>query len=113
MARWFLNTRWPFLTGLDKDPAPWPDDGGAKRVELYDRLATPPRLVRVVGWVNCLSHRKHRWLSPDVRRVRTCDDCKRVFDQRASARHSTEYPQGPSRRQPFRVNGASGLPDSQ
>jgi hypothetical protein len=68
-------------TGFDKDPMPWRDDGGALRVSIYDHNVDPPRLIRRVGWVNCLSpqsaRRPHRFLSPDVVKVRTCDQCKR------------------------------------
>lgn len=66
--------------GMDKDPEPWRDDGGARRVPIHDHVLKPPRLVRIVGWVNCLSpytrNRKHRFLSPDIKRVRTCPSCK-------------------------------------
>lgn len=65
---------------FDQDPVPWPDDGGAMRVPIYDRNSNPPRLVRKVGWVNCLGryavNRPHRLFSPDVVRVRVCVACK-------------------------------------
>ncbi len=85
MPEWQRTYRLNFSTDHDPDPPAWPDDCGAKRIPIFDHNFQPPRLVRVVGWVNCLSHRKHRWLSPDVRRVRTCDDCKRA-DAEAEAR---------------------------
>jgi hypothetical protein len=67
--------------GFDPEPVSWPDDGGAKRLPLYDRNVSPPRLMRKVGWVNCLgryaSLTPHRIFSPDVIKVRMCDRCKR------------------------------------
>lgn len=67
--------------GFDPEPEEWPDDGGAKRLPVYDRNVNPPRLVRKVGWVDCLgrfaSQTPHRFLSPDAVKVRLCDRCKR------------------------------------
>jgi hypothetical protein len=69
---------------LDKDPDRWDDDSGAKRVAIYDHNHNPPRLVRKVGWVNCLSpysvERRHRFFSGDVQRVRMCPYCKTRVD---------------------------------
>ena len=69
------------VSGIDAEPAMWSDDGGSKRVAIYDRNVYPPSLVRRVGWVNCLgrfsSGRPHRVFSPDVFKVRMCVRCKR------------------------------------
>jgi hypothetical protein len=69
------------VVGVDPEPASWPDDGGAKRAPIYDRNGRQPRLVRKVGWVNCLGRfsreTPHRIFSPDVVRVRMCDRCKK------------------------------------
>jgi hypothetical protein len=71
--------------GYDRDPRPWDDDGGATRVPIYDHAFGQRRLVRRVGWVRCLSQfhsdpasrvEPHRFLSPDVAKVRVCPDCK-------------------------------------
>jgi hypothetical protein len=67
--------------GFDPEPGTWADDGGAKRVAVYDRNVHPPRLIRKVGWVKCLGRfsvqSPHRIFSPDVAKVRMCDRCKR------------------------------------
>jgi hypothetical protein len=71
--------RKPGLTeeGHDPEPPPWDDDSGAQRVRIYDHNFSPPRLVRKVGWVNCLGYgERHRFLSPDVAKVRLCAKCK-------------------------------------
>jgi hypothetical protein len=64
--------------GFDPDPIQWADDGGMKRVPIYDRCQA--RLVRKVGWVNCLGQfstdKPHRFFSTDVVKVRICDPCK-------------------------------------
>lgn len=63
-----------------RDPQPWPDDGGEKRVEVRDpNWLMPngePRLVRLVGWRACFTNRRHRFWSPDIARVRCCPVCK-------------------------------------
>lgn len=75
--------------GFTPDPVTWPDDGGAKRVAIYNHTFGQPRLVRRVGWVNCLSqyslNRPHRFFSPDVQKVRMCATCRYVAD---NAHHS-------------------------
>lgn len=58
------------------EPKWWLDDGGACRVPIYDHTFSPPRLVRRVGWVNCLGPNKDRFFSPDVAKVRVCAECK-------------------------------------
>lgn len=74
--------------GHDIDPMPWADDGSARREPVYNHSFLTPRLVRRVGWVNCLSPygndidpvataRPHRFFSSDVAKVRVCRECKR------------------------------------
>jgi hypothetical protein len=69
------------MDGFDCEPVSWPDDGGAKRVPIYDRNGRQPRLVRKIGWVNCLGRfsrdTPHRIFSPDVVKVRMCTRCKK------------------------------------
>jgi hypothetical protein len=63
--------------GFTPDPILWPDDSGAKRVAIYDHNFNPPRLVRRVGWTNCLGRGpRHRIFSADVARERMCSTCK-------------------------------------
>ena len=63
--------------GHDIDPQRWDDDGGAKRVAIYDHNFYPKRLARKVGWVNCLGYGpRHRFFSPDVTKARFCTKCK-------------------------------------
>lgn len=63
--------------GFTHDPTYWPDDGGSKRVAIYDHNQRPPRLVRRVGWTNCLGREPvHRIFSSDVARERICTSCK-------------------------------------
>jgi len=73
-------------TTFSPEPPWWPDDGGAKRVPIYDHNGLTPRLVRKVGWVNCLGRislrQPHRWLSPDVAKVRCCPRCASSNDSR-------------------------------
>lgn len=65
------------VAGFDKDPLPWPDDGGVKRVPIYDHNDPEPRLARRVGWVNCLGRvRTHRFFSYDVVNERVCERCR-------------------------------------
>ena len=75
------------LDGFTPEPGYWPDDGGKRRVPIYDHMhlaGEPPRLVRRVGWVSCLSpysrHFPHRFFSPDVVKVRMCSGCKNRVD---------------------------------
>jgi hypothetical protein len=71
-----------FSARIDCDPEAWPDDGGVKRVPIYNHHYNPPILIRKVGWVNCLGRfsvsAPHRILSPDVTKVRMCDRCKKA-----------------------------------
>lgn len=63
--------------GFTPDPKRWPDDGGAKRVAIYDHNFGQKRLVRRVGWTNCLGDLPlHRIFSYDVVRERICTSCK-------------------------------------
>jgi hypothetical protein len=59
----------------------WPDDGGAKRVTTRNPVSG---LNSKVGWTRCLSHTSlenaHRFLSPDVTRIRICSKCKTGID---------------------------------
>lgn len=65
------------IENFTPDPDRWPDDGGAKRVGIYDHICNPPRLVRRVGWTNCLGESPtHRIFSFDVARERICTTCK-------------------------------------
>lgn len=66
------------VEGFTPDPERWSDDGGAKRVAIYDHNYNPPRLVRRVGWTNCLgdADKPHRILSYDVAKERICTSCK-------------------------------------
>jgi hypothetical protein len=63
--------------GFTPDPIIWSDDGGAKRVPIYDHNFGQSRLVRRVGWTNCLGRgARHRIFSYDVTRERICSSCK-------------------------------------
>jgi hypothetical protein len=63
--------------GFTPDPIIWPDDGGAKRVAIYDHNFGQKRFVRRVGWTNCLGREpRHRIFSYDVTRERMCSSCK-------------------------------------
>jgi hypothetical protein len=63
--------------GFTPDPPMWSDDGGAKRVGIYNHTFGQARLVRRVGWTTCLgSLPTHRIFSYDVARERICTACK-------------------------------------
>ncbi len=56
------------------EPERWPYDGGARRAPVMDPNFDPPRLVRRVGWLRCMTcGRPH--FSEDVARVRLCCAC--------------------------------------
>lgn len=56
------------------EPERWPYDGGARRAPVMDPNFDPPRLVRRVGWLRCMTcGRPH--FSEDVARVRLCCTC--------------------------------------
>lgn len=68
---------WHAAVGMDIDePDKWPDDGGVRREAVLDHNWRPPRVVRRMGWLTCISCRHRRFLSPDVTRVRICEFCK-------------------------------------
>lgn len=54
----------------------WPDDGGAKRVDVVNPVSG--RTAKA-GWVKCLGHlsvfEPHRFFTQDVVRVRVCGRC--------------------------------------
>lgn len=54
------------------EPERWPYDGGARRETVLDTDCHPPRVVRTVGWTNCLSCRSP-FFSEDVLALRLCD----------------------------------------
>jgi hypothetical protein len=56
-------------------PLPWPYDGGTRREAVLDIDRNPPRIVRHVGWPDCMCCRKPFW-SDDTRHVRICEPCK-------------------------------------
>jgi hypothetical protein len=64
------------------EPQPWPDDGGARREPVI--CVETKRVVRRVGWQRCLSpisaRAPHTFFSFDIRKVRTCDACKRSVE---------------------------------
>lgn len=65
------------IQGFTPDPQLWPDDGGKLRVPIYDYNFGQWRLVRRVGWTNCLGREpRHRIFSSDVARERICTACK-------------------------------------
>jgi len=56
------------------DPARWPNDGGARRAPVMDPNYDPPKVVRQVGWLRCMSCGRHHF-SEDVARARMCVEC--------------------------------------
>lgn len=59
------------------EPKPWSfEEGPTRRVAVYDHNWSPPRLVRRVGWVTCISCRRQRFFSCDVVKHRMCDGCR-------------------------------------
>lgn len=57
------------------EPLPWPYDSGTRREAVLDIDHNPPRIVRQVGWRDCMCCRKPFW-SDDTRHVRICEPCK-------------------------------------
>lgn len=53
-------------------PKRWENDGCVRREAVLDADATPPRVVRKVGWQRCLKCRRPFFLE-DVLRLRLCD----------------------------------------
>jgi len=62
------------------EPKRWSYDGGARREAVLDTDCNPPRVVRKVGWRNCLRCRKP-FFSEDVVRLRLCDTAYGCRDQ--------------------------------
>jgi hypothetical protein len=62
------------------EPSQWPDDGEMRRADVVDPNFDPPRLIRRVGWRQCMRCRKSHF-SPDVQRLRLCGACKGHADQ--------------------------------
>jgi len=63
------------------EPEPWPYDGGKRRESvLVDLEYFPPRVVRKVGWRNCMCCGKPFW-SEDTTRLRLCDGDTGCRDQ--------------------------------
>lgn len=56
------------------EPTRWPNDGGARRAPVMDPNYDPPRVVRRVGWLRCMSCDRHHF-SEDVARARMCVEC--------------------------------------
>jgi hypothetical protein len=66
----------PQLIGKDhEEPRTWPCDGGKRREQVLDHNFRPPRVVRSVGWRECLKCATP-FFSRDVIRQRMCDDCR-------------------------------------
>ena len=57
------------------EPEPWRDDGGVRREAVLDGDHNPPRVVRSVGWKQCIRCRRSFW-SEDVQRLHMCAACK-------------------------------------
>jgi hypothetical protein len=62
------------------EPSQWPDDGGERRAEVIDLNFNPPRVVRRVGWRQCMRCCR-LFFSHDVQRLRLCTPCKGQVDQ--------------------------------
>ena len=54
------------------EPEPWPYDGGKRRESVLDLEYFPPRVVRKVGWRNCMCCGTP-YFSEDVMRLRLRD----------------------------------------
>ena len=53
-------------------PKRWDYDGCVRREAVLDADATPPRVVRKIGWQRCMKCRRP-FFSEDVLRLRLCD----------------------------------------
>jgi hypothetical protein len=62
------------------EPEQWPYDGGKRRESVLDLEYFPPRVVRKVGWRNCMCCGKPFW-SEDTTRLRLCDGDTGCRDQ--------------------------------
>lgn len=71
------------------EPRPWSYDGCVRREPVLDHDVTPPRVVRRVGWQQCMSCRRPFW-SDDVVRLRLCVSggagCRHLEDRHAGGR---------------------------
>jgi len=57
------------------EPERWPFDGDlTRRASVMDPNVEPPKLVRTVGYVRCMSCLRPHW-SEDVIRARMCTEC--------------------------------------
>ncbi|XWO45963.1 hypothetical protein JQR89_02530 [[Pseudomonas] boreopolis] len=56
------------------EPSRWAFDGCVRRAPVVDTNFDPPRLVRRVGWVGCMTCGRPHW-SDDVARARMCVEC--------------------------------------
>ena len=79
------------------EPGPWPFDGGARREPVLDHDYHPPRVVRRVGWQQCMRCRQPFW-SEDVLRLRLCSSsgtgCREDEDRFAQGERGGSYTQG-------------------
>ncbi len=62
------------------EPAVWAWDGGVRREPVLDIDHNPPRIVRRVGWHNCLRCRRP-FFSDDVVAQRLCASCRGEGDR--------------------------------
>lgn len=53
------------------EPKQWPRDDGTRREPVLDADHSPPRVVRYVGWRNCIRCGELFW-SEDTTRMRMC-----------------------------------------
>jgi hypothetical protein len=63
------------------EPKQWPDDGGARVEVVTDPnwiIKGRPRVVRRVGWRQCMTNKRHRFFSEDIARIRCCESCKAI-----------------------------------
>lgn len=70
----------PIVSQGFQEPAAWPWDGGLRREAVLDLDCNPPRIVRRVGWHNCLRCRRS-FFSHDVVRQRLCASCRGDADR--------------------------------
>jgi hypothetical protein len=57
------------------EPERWPFDGDlSRRASVMDPNVEPPKLVRTVGYMRCMSCGRPHW-SEDVIRARMCTEC--------------------------------------
>lgn len=58
----------------------WPDNGRIEIVTDPNWIMPDgkPRIVRRVGWRQCMTNKRHRFFSEDMSRQRICPVCKNV-----------------------------------